>query len=213
MAGSDTLKYNASTGRYYWTNADNVNIYLSATDAAQRNPTQYKELQPKIAQGAWDTTYAPQWEKYSTDMQRKLQTAYDRSYAEAQGRLGYGLATAGSGEGGIAEASRLALTTEAQNKRMDIAAQRDTMLQQAYIQFMTTKDAQAFELAKMGAQYEYNQKIAEMNQPSWWQSLASIAGTVIGLFTGKNNNNNTGSYGYSSGNYGTYSGSNYMEGV
>ena len=149
-----------------------------------RNPTQYKNLQPQIAQSEWTNTYEPQFEKYNTALQRELQTAFDRSYAEAQGRLGYGLSITGSGEGGLAEASRLALTTEAQNKRMDIKNEYNKRLEGAYYQFMLTKDAQAFEMAKLGAQYEYQRKLAEMNQPSWWESLGSIVGMGFGIAGG-----------------------------
>jgi len=134
------------------------------------------------AEQAWTQTYEPMWNEYSTNMNRELQTAYDRSLAEAQGRLGYGLSMSGSGEGGLAEASRLALTTEAQNKRMDLAAQRETMMNQAHIQFMTTKDAQAFEMAKLWATQQYNKQMAEMNQPSWWESTAQILATAAAIF-------------------------------
>ena len=133
------------------------------------------------AQEEWNTIWEPQWNKYGGQLQREAQTAYDRSLAEAQGRLGYGLSMSGSGEGGLAEASRLALTTEAQNKRMDIASMRAKALQEAYLQFMTTKDTQAFELAKLAATYEYNKKMAEMNQPSWWESVGQIIGTGLGI--------------------------------
>jgi hypothetical protein len=180
-AGGNILKYNEAKGQYYWTNKDNVNIYLTAAEAAGRNPTQYANLTPVIANKEWASKWEPQWNKYGEQMQRGLQTAFDRSYADAQGKLGYGLSMSGSGEGGLAEASRLALTQEAQNKRMDIAATRDQMLQQAYIQFMTTKDQQAFDMAKMAAGYEYQRKMAEMNQPSWWESLGSILGMATAL--------------------------------
>jgi hypothetical protein len=132
----------------------------------------------------WTQNYAPQWEKYGAGMQRELQTAYDRSLAEARSNLGYSLSATGSGEGGLANASRLALETEAQNKRMDIATKRDQVLQQAYLQFMQTKDAQSFEMAKMKAGYEYNKQIAEMNQPSWWESLGGIVGSGFGIVGG-----------------------------
>ena len=180
---SNILKYNPNKG-YYWTNSDNINIYISDAEAMGRNPTQYKNLQPQIAQSEWTNTYEPQFEKYNTALQRELQTAFDRSYAEAQGRLGYGLSITGSGEGGLAEASRLALTTEAQNKRMDIKNEYNKRLEGAYYQFMLTKDAQAFEMAKLGAQYEYQRKLAEMNQPSWWESLGSIVGMGFGIAGG-----------------------------
>ena len=155
---------------------------------AQLYPTEYTAWNSNRAATAantqWASTYEPMWNEYGADMQRQMQTAFDRSYADARGRLGYGLAMGGSGEGGLAEAARMQLTTEAQNKRMDIAATRDTMLQQAYIQFMTTKDAQAFELAKMAANYEYNRQIAEMNQPSFWDSLGPIVGMGLAMFGG-----------------------------
>jgi hypothetical protein len=98
--------------------------------------------------------------------------------------MGYSLSATGSGEGGLAAASRQALTTEAQNKRMDIASQRDIALQNAYMQFMTTKDQQAFDMAKMQAQHQYNVKLAEMNQPSWWESLGPIVGMGLAMFGG-----------------------------
>jgi hypothetical protein len=181
IANGNILKYNEAKGQYYWTNKDNVNIYLTAAEAAGRNPTQYANLTPVIANKEWASKWEPQWNKYGEQMQRGLQTAFDRSYADAQGKLGYGLSMSGSGEGGLAEASRLALTQEAQNKRMDIAATRDQMLQQAYIQFMTTKDQQAFDMAKMAAGYAYQQKMAEMNQTSWWSTLGSILGMAAGI--------------------------------
>jgi hypothetical protein len=136
----------------------------------------------EIAQQSWNTTYEPMWNQYGADMQRQLQTAYDRSLASAQAQMGYGLSTQGSGYGGVADATRLSLQNEAMSKQQDIAAQRDMELQKAYIQFMTTKDAQAFEMAKLYVQEDYAKKMAEMNQPSWWQSLASITGSMIGLF-------------------------------
>jgi hypothetical protein len=176
-----TIKYNEGTGKYFWTNPDNVNIYLSDAEALKLDPNVYQTGQGKKASTQWANTYEPQWNKYGEQMQRQLQTAFDRSYADAQGKLGYGLSMSGSGEGGLAEASRLALTQEAQNKRMDIAATRDQMLQQAYIQFMTTKDQQAFDMAKMAAGYEYQRKMAEMNQPTWWDSLGSIVGMGMGM--------------------------------
>ena len=173
---SSKIKYNPNKG-YYWTNPDNINIYVSETEAMKLDPTGTGKAQ-------WANTYEPMWNQYGEQMQRELNTAFDRSYADARGRLGYGLAMGGSGEGGLAEAARMQLTTEAQNKRMDIASQRDTMLQQAYIQFMTTNDAQAFELAKMAANYEYNRQIAEMNQPSFWDSLGPIVGMGLAMFGG-----------------------------
>jgi hypothetical protein len=176
-----TIKYNEGTGKYFWTNPDNVNIYLSDAEALKLDPNVYQTGQGKKASTQWANTYEPQWNKYGEQMQRGLQTAFDRSYADAQGKLGYGLSMSGSGEGGLAEASRLALTQEAQNKRMDIAATRDQMLQQAYIQFMTTKDQQAFDMAKMAAGYAYQQKMAEMNQTSWWSTLGSILGMAAGI--------------------------------
>jgi hypothetical protein len=177
----NVLKYNEATKKYYFTNTDGVNIYISDADAANRNPTQYKALVPQVAQNEWTKIYEPQWQEYSADMQRQLQTAFDRSYADAQGTLGYGLSAQGSGEGGLYEASRMQLQSEASNKRADIAAQRDTMLQQAYIQFMQTKDQQAFEMAKLGAQYQYQKQITEMNDPSWWSTLGSVLGMAAGI--------------------------------
>ena len=133
------------------------------------------------AEQAWTTTREPLWKEFSTDLQREAQTAFDRSYAEAQGRLGYGLSMSGSGEGGLAEASRLALTTEAQNKRMDIATMASKMMNQAHIEFLNTKDSQAFELQKLNIQIQANKQVAEMNQPSWWESLGQIIGTGLGI--------------------------------
>lgn len=178
----NVLKYNEGKKQYYFTNADGVNIYLSDADASTRNPTQYKSLVPQVANNEWKNQWEPQWKQYGEGLQRELQTAYDRSLAEAQGWLGYGLSMSGSGEGGLAEASRLALQTEAQNKRMDISQRADQVLQQAYLQFMQTKDQQAFEMAKMGAQYQYAKEMAEMNEPSWWESLGGIVGMGVGLF-------------------------------
>jgi hypothetical protein len=138
-------------------------------------PTQKAEYQ-------WGQTYQPKWEEYAEGLQRQAQTAYDRSLAQASARLGYGLSATGSGEGGLAEAARYGLESEAASKRADIAQQAKTMEQQAYLQFMQTKDQQAFEWAKMQAQMYYNKQIAEMNQPSWWESLAGIVGTAAALF-------------------------------
>lgn len=132
-------------------------------------------------QSQWTNTFEPQWQKYSTGLQRELQTAFDRSYADAQGKLGYSLNATGSGEGGAAEASRLALTTEAQNKRADISQRQGQTMQQAYVNFMTTKNIQQFEMEKLAAQQAFAKEMAEMNQPSWWGSLGSIVGMGLGL--------------------------------
>ena len=180
--------YDAKTGT--WTVPSWINsIYkqniaqtpVTAGQVAVGQPNVYAQQMAKNAQGEWNSTYAPQWNQYGADMQRQLQTAFDRSYAEANAKMGYSLSQ-GSGYGGVADATRLSMTNEAMQKQQQIAAERDTELQKAYIQFMTTKDAQAFDMAKMYAQEDYAKKMAEMNQPSWWQSLASITGSMIGLF-------------------------------
>jgi hypothetical protein len=183
MATPAKLIYDEATGKYKW-NPFGIGpgMTVSSAKAATIDPDMYASNQGKVAEKQWTNTYEPMWNKYGAEMQRGLQTAYDRSLAEARGKLGYGLSMQGSGEGGLAEASRLSLETEAQNKRMDIAAQRDMALQQAHLQFMQTKDAQAFEIAKMGVAYNYNKMIAEMNQPSWWESLGQIAGMGLAMF-------------------------------
>lgn len=185
--------YNSETGKYeidsksgspflaLYALKHGSNPEVNPYTVAANDPLTYQAGQRSAASKAWSSTYEPQWKEYGAGLQRELQTAYDRSLAEAQGRLGYGLSTSGSGEGGLAEASRLALSEEAQAKRMDISQRAGQVLQQAYLQFMQTKDAYAFEMAKVGAQYQYAKEMAEMNQPSWWESLGGIVGMGVGM--------------------------------
>ena len=185
----NSLKYNPATGNWeanitdvgLGTLKNPISTTVQGQTVAANNPVLYQSGMANAAQKDWNQNFAPQWNQYGADMQRQLQTAFDRSYAEANAKMGYGLSQ-GSGYGGVADATRLSMTNEAMQKQQEIASERDKMLQAAYVQFMTTKDAQAFDMAKMYAQEDYANKMAEMNQPSWWQSLASITGSMIGLF-------------------------------
>jgi hypothetical protein len=137
----------------------------------------------KLRQLEFSQYYEPQLREYGESAMEASRAAMEREMAKARMRLGYA-ASQGYGTGGGWQANRLAVERAGLQKAMDIAQAGERFMQSSYLNFMGREDEQAHQMALAQLQFQQQLEMAERLDPSWWENLMNIAGTVSGLYFG-----------------------------
>jgi len=131
----------------------------------------------------WDTRYAPIYQEKSDLLNDAMNKAIDQEMARQRMQLGYSQ-SAGYGGSGMWDRAKVALGQTAMGARADAAQQSQDMILQGQLGFMQNKDAVSAQQQQLALQYDYNRRLAEMNDPSWWEQAAGVVGGVAGMAGG-----------------------------
>lgn len=126
---------------------------------------------------------AAAYKEGGAQLKSELDIVYDREMARAQAQLGFA-ASSGAGTGGQWDASRLALGRAGMARQMDITNLWKKYETEGRLAFLNREDMQAFQAQMQTERLAMMQKLAEMNQESWWSGLASIVGGGLGFLAG-----------------------------
>jgi len=154
------------------------NIYDERMQAEMEREKKRRELE-------WQTMYQQPASEYARLEEIEAKKALDREMARAAAMLGYSQYGTGAGTSGTWEANKLALQKAAQEQYGNVAQLNQKIMQQLYLDYLNRKDTQKFqlELAKYAheARMQEMEKMAELNDESWWQSIGSSVGSFFAM--------------------------------
>jgi len=136
-------------------------------------------------QADWEQFYAPTVEEYAAGGLEASGNVLEREMAKLRMRLGYNQSM-GAGTAGWWNLARGGMLTEGMKKYQDIASDWERWQTGQYLGYMSREDQQAHQLKMQQIAYQQQLELmrqqAELNDPTWWQTLGSIVGIGLGIW-------------------------------
>ena len=135
----------------------------------------------------WSNYIEPKQKEFAQQMEQQAMDEANRALAEMQARYGY-MRSAGAGTAGMWESGQFNMESKMMAVRSAIATTSENYMRELYNAWSNMKDQQSFqeEMVRLQAYYreEYAEKIAELNEPSWWSTLGGVVGSALALIPG-----------------------------